>query len=221
MWTGRRILKLQKLYMKEFLNKKVILWDFDGVILNSTEVREMGFVNVLSSYPEEQVKELLKYHKENGGLSRYVKFRYFITEILNEPLNDKKVDAMSSQFSEIMKTSLGSNDQLIDEVINFIGLHFQNFNMHIVSGSDGEELRFLCDKLNISNYFKSIQGSPEPKISLVKNILSQYNYEKPTVCLVGDSINDFDAANQNQIDFFAYNNKALKLKGLNYIDSFL
>lgn len=207
--------------MKEFLNKKVILWDFDGVILNSMEVREMGFVNVLSSYPEEQVKELLKYHKENGGLSRYVKFRYFIKEILNEPLNEKKVDAMSSQFSEIMKTSLGSNDQLIDEVINFIRLHFQNFNMHIVSGSDGEELRFLCDKLNISNYFKSIQGSPESKISLVKNILSQYNYEKPTVCLVGDSINDFDAANQNQIDFFAYNNKALKLKGLNYIDSFL
>ena len=207
--------------MKEFLNKKVILWDFDGVILNSMEVREMGFVNVLSSYPEEQVKELLKYHKENGGLSRYVKFRYFIQEILNEQPNEKKVDTMASQFSEIMRSSLGSRDLLIQEVINFIKLHFQVFNMHIVSGSDEEELRFLCDKLNISGYFKTIQGSPESKISLVNNILSQYNYEKPTVCLVGDSINDFDAANQNQIDFFAYNNKALKLKGLNYIDSFL
>ena len=207
--------------MKEFLNKRVILWDFDGVILNSMEVRELGFVKVFSRYPEEQVKQLLKYHKENGGLSRYVKFRYFIKEILNEPPNEKKVDTMASQFSEIMRSSLGSRDLLIQEVINFIRLHFQDFNMHIVSGSDGEELRFLCDKLNISGYFKTIQGSPEPKISLVNNIIIQYNYEKPTVCLVGDSINDFDAANQNQIDFFAYNNKALKLKGLNYIDSFL
>jgi len=206
--------------MKEFINKKVILWDFDGVILDSMEVREMGFVKVLGNYPEEQVKLLLKYHKENGGLSRYVKFRYFMEEILNEPLDEKKVAAMANQFSEIMRTSLGSRDQLIHEVINFIRSQFTEFDMHIVSGSDGEELRFLCDKLEISGHFKTIQGSPEPKISLVNNILKQFKYEKSTVCLIGDSINDFDAANQNKIDFYGYNNLELKLKGLNYINSF-
>lgn len=206
--------------MKEFINKKVILWDFDGVILDSMVVREMGFVKVLENYPEEQVKLLLKYHKENGGLSRYVKFRYFMEEILNEPLDEKKVAAMANQFSEIMRTSLGSRDQLIHEVINFIRSQYTEFNMHIVSGSDGEELRFLCDKLEISGHFKTIQGSPEPKISLVKNILKQFKFEKSTVCLIGDSINDFDAANQNEIDFYGYNNLELKLKGLNYINSF-
>lgn len=206
--------------MKEFINKKVILWDFDGVILDSMEVREMGFVKVLGNYPEEQVKLLLKYHKENGGLSRYVKFRYFMEEILYEPLDEKKVAAMANQFSEIMRTSLGSRDQLIHEVINFIRSQFTEFDMHIVSGSDGEELRFLCDKLEISGHFKTIQGSPEPKISLVNNILKQFKYEKSTVCLIGDSINDFDAANQNKIDFYGYNNLELKLKGLNYINSF-
>ena len=206
--------------MKEFINKKVILWDFDGVILDSMEVREMGFVKVLGNYPEEQVKLLLKYHKENGGLSRYVKFRYFMEEILYEPLDEKKVAAMANQFSEIMRTSLGSRDQLIHEVINFIRSQFTEFDMHIVSGSDGEELRFLCDKLEISAHFKTIQGSPEPKISLVNNILKQFKFEKSTVCLIGDSINDFDAANQNKIDFYGYNNLELKLKGLNYINSF-
>ncbi len=206
--------------MKEFINKKVILWDFDGVILDSMEVREMGFTKVLENYPEEQVKLLLEYHKENGGLSRYVKFRYFLEEILNEHVDEKEVAAMANQFSQIMRTFLGSRDQLIHEVINFIRSQYTEFDMHIVSGSDGEELRFLCDKLEISGYFKTIQGSPEPKISLVKNILKQFKYEKSTVCLIGDSINDFDAANQNEIDFYGYNNLELKSKGFNYINSF-
>ena len=60
---------------------KIIFWDFDGVILNSNKVRDSGFEIVLKDFPKNQVELLLNYHRQNGGLSRYVKFRYFFEVI--------------------------------------------------------------------------------------------------------------------------------------------
>lgn len=206
--------------MKEFENKKVILWDFDGVILDSMDIREKGFRTVLSAYPEKQVEELLEYHNQNGGLSRYVKFRYFQETILQQEVDEEKVEKMAHEFSKIMKKELISKDNLIAEVLNFIQAHHTKHTMHIVSGSDGEELRFLCKKLGISRYFNTIQGSPEPKISLVNKIIKEFKYKNFEVCLIGDSINDYEAAHKNNIDFYGYNNSTLKSKGLDYIQSF-
>lgn len=206
--------------MKEFENKNVILWDFDGVILNSMDVREIGFREVLSAYPEDQVKKLLDYHNENGGLSRYVKFRYFLEEIRGEEANKDKIASLAEEYSAIMRKELPTKERLIPEVMNFIEAEHYRYEMHIVSGSDGEELRFLAKELEISGFFKTIQGSPRPKISLVEDILEECEYQRQEVCLVGDSINDYEAAKANDIDFFGYNNDSLKKRGLKYIHTF-
>ena len=63
---------------------KTILWDFDGVILDSMKIRDWGFKEILKKFNKEDVKSLLKYHRENGGLSRYVKIRYFFEILLLE-----------------------------------------------------------------------------------------------------------------------------------------
>lgn len=206
--------------MKEFANKKNILWDFDGVILDSMKIRSEGFRRVLRSYPTSEVEELIKYHLKNGGLSRYVKFRYFFEKIRREEIKEEKVQELAGQYSEIMRSALTSTERLIPEVNNFIRSQAENFRMHIVSGSDGEELRFLCNKLGIDRYFLSIEGSPTPKIELVNHILAKNGYEKEKSCLIGDSVNDLEAAEKNGIKFFGYNNEELKGIAKNYIEVF-
>ena len=69
-------------------NYNVILWDFDGVLIDSMEIRELGFRKLFQDFSIEEVEELIKFHKENGGLSRYVKIKYFYEEILQRPLLD-------------------------------------------------------------------------------------------------------------------------------------
>jgi len=206
--------------MIDFTGKTVIFWDFDGVILDSMPTREYGFKNVLEKYPNNEVEKLLDFHRKNGGLSRYVKFRYFFEEIRNETLSNEKLSKLTDSYSEIMRERLCLRENLISETINYIKKHQHNYTMHIVSGSDGNELRYLCNQLIISQYFKTIEGSPTPKIELVRDLLKKFNYNKEELCLIGDSINDFDAAKSNKIDFFGYNNKSLKNKGKNYIISF-
>ena len=127
------------------MNKiKVIFWDFDGVILNSNEVRDSGFEIVLKDFPKNQVELLLNYHRQNGGLSRYVKFRYFFEVIRGEKVSNKQIQDYASKFSEIMLNILTNKDLLINDSLSFIKKNKEKYRMHIVSGSDGKELKLLC-----------------------------------------------------------------------------
>lgn len=199
---------------------KIILWDYDGVIMDSMPIRGRGFEEVLKEYPKEQVAELMAFHELNGGLSRYVKFRYFFEKIRGESITEEQVLALAEQFSSIMFELLLDEKLLITDSVSFIKANHQNYEMHIVSGSDGNELRAICKGLGLDGYFKTINGSPTPKKQLVKDVLSSNGYAPEEVVLIGDSINDFEAAQVNGISFCGYNNLSLQTISSNYIKSF-
>lgn len=206
--------------MVKLKNKKNILWDFDGVIMDSMPVRNKGFELVLKDFPQAQVQELMKFHLKNGGLSRYVKFRYFFEEIRNEDVSDDEVAIWASKFSDVMKKELLNKELLILDTCNFVEANRNKFEMHIVSGSDQEELRFLCKKLDLNSSFISINGSPTPKKKLVEDLLVEFNYKIEETVLIGDSVNDYDAAKINGLEFLGYNNPSLKKMGSGYIENF-
>jgi HAD superfamily hydrolase (TIGR01549 family) len=187
--------------------------------MDSMKVRDQGFEEVLKDFPQNQVETLIDFHRKNGGLSRYVKFKYFFEEIRGESITQKDINYWASMFSNIMKELLIDKKLLIKETVDFISRESKTKTMHIVSGSDQNELRYLCEKVEIDKYFKSIHGSPTPKNSLVKEILVKEKYDLKTCVLIGDSINDFEAADINGISFMGYNNLDLKDKGI-YINSF-
>ncbi len=197
---------------------KNILFDFDGVILDSMPVREHGFRKIFEHYDKNSVEKLIKYHTLNGGLSRYVKIRYFYEELLNEEVKEGRILELAKEFSVIMKKELINKKYLISDTVWFIKNNFKNYNFHIVSGSDERELQYLCKELELEKYFISIHGSPTPKNNLVKSVLDTNNYNQNETILIGDSINDLEAAKVNQLKFFGYNNEYLMR--YNYITTF-
>ncbi len=199
---------------------KNILWDFDGVILDSMPIRDYGFRKIFEDFNTEDVDRILDYHKQNGGLSRYVKIRYFYENILNKDINDDEINIYAEQFSMIMKRELINRKYLIGDSVEFIKNHYKKYNFHIVSGSDEKELKYLCKQLDIKDYFISINGSPTHKNDLVKNLLEKYNYNKNETILIGDSMNDYSAAKINSLDFYGYNNIELKIYSKRYLDDY-
>jgi HAD superfamily hydrolase (TIGR01549 family) len=197
-----------------------IIFDFDGVILDSMPIRKLGFVEALRDFPQEKVAALLEYHEQNGGLSRYHKFEYFYREILQQPFEQSDILQLADAFSSIMKARLTDPSNLIQETLDFIKNNRNRYRFFIASGSDEKELRFLCDALGISQFFESIHGSPTPKIKLVENILREFKLNSEETILIGDAHNDFEAASRNTIAFFGFNNIELKNLGSGYIYSF-
>ena len=195
------------------MNKiQTLFWDFDGVIMNSNAVRDRGFEEVLKEYPQTEVDALMAFHRENGGLSRYVKFRHFFEDIRRESITEAEVNIWADKFSKIMTQLLINPELLIQETLNFIKANTEKYTMHIVSGSDQTELRHICKSLDIAQYFLSIHGSPTPKNNLVADLLEEKSYNKSTCLLIGDSRNDFEAAQVNAILFMGYGNENIKTK---------
>jgi phosphoglycolate phosphatase-like HAD superfamily hydrolase len=193
-------------------NIKVVFWDFDGVLMDSNSIRDLGFERVLAEFPKDQVNQLLKFHQANGGLSRYVKFRYFFEEVRGESITDKEVFIWAESFSVIMKELLVDPNLLILETVNFVKENQGKYIMHITSGSDQDELQYICKTLDIDHLFKSIHGSPKPKKVWVGELIKENKYSREECVLIGDSINDWEAANENNINFLAYNNTGLSVK---------
>ena len=197
---------------------KTILWDFDGVILNSMKIKGDGFLELFKMYDTEHLKKIEKYHYENGGVSRFDKISYFYNDILNEDITNDKVLNLANKFSNIIEAKLDNKNNLIVETVGFIKGHFKKYNFHIVSGAEHFELNRLCDNFELTQYFISIDGSPTKKDLLVKNVMNKYRYKNVETILIGDAMTDYNASVKNNIEFYGYNNQ--DLKQFKYIDSF-
>jgi HAD superfamily hydrolase (TIGR01549 family) len=199
---------------------KNILFDFDGVILDSMPIRDYGFKKIFEYFDDALVSQLLNYHNENGGLSRYVKIKYFYNEILDKEILEEEIDDYASNFSKIMKKELVNKKYLIVDTLEFIKNNFKKYNLHIVSGSDERELKYLCKKLEIDRYFQSINGSPTEKNKLVESVLLDNEYLTKETILIGDSINDYVASEVNGIDFYGFNNTSLINISEQYLENY-
>ena len=198
---------------------KNILFDFDGVIIDSMAVREFGFIKIFEEFPKEKVHELIKFHYKNGGMSRFLKIQHFFNKILNQNISDDEVAQYADKFSKLMRNELVKKSYLISQTVDFIKANYKKYNLHIVSGSEVNELNFLVQKLDLKQYFISVHGSPTPKNILVQNLLKDINYKQSETILIGDSINDFEAAQFNNIKFVGFNNPKLKKLG-HYLEHF-
>ena len=198
---------------------KQILFDFDGVIIDSMPIKSAGFRKIFNDFDPNLVNKLIEYHNINGGLSRYVKIKYFFEELLSTSIEETDILRYADAFSQIVKKELSNKDYLISDVINFLQNNQGKYTFHIVSGADEMELKYLCEVLGISQYFKSIHGSPTHKNDLVKQVLKENHYNRTETILIGDSINDHEAAEVNGIGFYGYNNPDLKLIASNYLES--
>ena len=200
---------------------KNILFDFDGVILDSMPIRDYGFKEIFKDFDDDLVNKLLEYHNQNGGLSRYVKIKYFYNKLLKQEISEDKIINYADNFSKIMKIKLVDKRYLIADTLKFIKESYKKYNLHIVSGSDEKELQYLCKELGIDSFFQSVNGSPTHKNILVENVLATNRYIESETILIGDSVNDYDAATENNLVFYGFNNPNLINVSKNYLDNYM
>ena len=106
--------------MIDFLDRyNFLVFDCDGVILDSNRIKTDGFKFALAKYPVEKVEQLISFHQTKGGISRYEKFEYFFKKILG--LDDFESNYQNSllKFSSYMDKELFKVN-LVEGVEDFI-----------------------------------------------------------------------------------------------------
>lgn len=184
---------------------KTIFWDFDGVIFDSDKIRTNGFKYALRKYDTFKIETLVDYHRNNGGLSRYHKFQWFISTF---KINDNPLNTMLEEYSSYMQDNLFDHNLLYrDALVAIRKLHEAGATQYIVSGSDQKELRSLVEYLHLNTYFKGVYGSPSSKFK----ILSELGASTENGYFIGDTINDFNASKYADLTFVScrYKNETL------------
>ena len=177
-----------------------IIFDFDGVLVESNEIRFNGFRKLFEGYPQGEIERLVSYAKANGGVSRYKKIEYFFNEIRQEPITGELVNQWAAKFSELVEQDI-VEAKPVEGSLKFLEDYFSHFDFAIVSGSDQTELRRICEKRKIDHFFKIILGSPTEKKDNIATLLSNLNWRHDQSLYVGDSNNDLEAAKSNNLDF--------------------
>ena len=213
------------------LNKsyKHIIFDFDGVLAETNYIRFEGFELLFKDYPSDQVNRLVQYAMNNGGISRYEKIRLFFEQIRQESISDDRVQFLAKRYSDLVKEKVADAEPVRGS-LEFLNRYHRDYGFVVVSGSDQEELREVCRLRKIDHFFVEILGSPTAKELNIAFLLAKTGWDKKECLFVGDSINDYEAAQKNDIDFLARNTgltdwgsvKALSaLNDLSELDSFL
>lgn len=179
-----------------------IIFDFDGVLAETNEIRFWGFTVLFADLPADVMARFMDFVRANGGLSRYGKIRYLFAGILGRPVSEDEVADLAGRYSEIVRQKVIEAEP-VEGSLEFLAEYRGRFEFAIVSGSDQQELRQVCRARGIDGYFRAILGSPKEKRENITDLLAREGWDPRATLYVGDSQNDYHAAVGAGIDFVA------------------
>lgn len=178
---------------------KALIFDFDGVIVESADIKTEAFKKLFSDYPKKS-GEIINYHLLNAGISRYVKFRYVYGHILRKTLSKNKEIELGKNFSQIVLQKI-INAPLVSGAEEFLDRYKNSYQFFIASGTPEDELCNIINAKGLQGYFKEIHGSPKEKRGIINSIIQKHGFSSDGVVYVGDSESDRLAAEKSGIAF--------------------
>ncbi|NWF51026.1 MAG: HAD family hydrolase [Ignavibacteriaceae bacterium] len=179
---------------------KNLIFDFDGVIADSVNVKTEAFRKMYLPFGNEIAGKVVEHHLNNGGMSRFKKFRLYHKEFLNIDLSDEEIKKLSDEFSSIVIQSV-IEAPYVKNADKFLIQNKDNFRMWIVSGTPTDEIRIIVSAKNIDLFFQGVYGSPETKDYWTKKIIEDNRLINDETIFIGDAIADYEAAKFCNISF--------------------
>jgi len=76
--------------------------DFDGVVLESAEVKTQAFAKVYAGAEPETIGTILSYQRRHGGVSCREKFRYFERMLFGREPTAERIESLSDRLAHIV-----------------------------------------------------------------------------------------------------------------------
>ena len=191
-------------------SKRIFIFDFDAVLVDSVEIKTKAFAYLYESYGTDVVKNVIKFHRENGGMSRYEKFRYFHNNFLQMDISKDEINRLSKNFSKfavdavVKANCISGSEDFLKKLLK------KQLPTFVVSATPQKEIKEIIKRRNWAKYFNDIFGSPNTKSENINIILKNNSEITLKDCIFfGDALSDLDAAESHKIDFIGIQNDIL------------
>lgn len=180
--------------------KPGLIFDCDGVLLNSNRLKQRAFLKTLEQFGFERktIHRFSRFQTARFGLSRYRLFEELLS--WDDPACSRvSHEELLLAFGTLMRLdyTAARTTPGLRSVLHSLRKQFRLF---IVSGSDQAELRELLGQRDWGTYFDEVLGSPTSKSENIKTLLGLVK-DIRMVAFIGDAEADFTAASAHGLRF--------------------
>ena len=179
---------------------RAIAFDFDGVLVESVEVKTRAVASLFAAEGAEHVQDILDYHLKHLGVSRFEKFRIIYRDILKRPLTEEQSRSLGERFSKLVFDEVVAAPW-VDGAEEFLSTHCECYPFFVISGTPEEELKEIIRRRGMNKYFSEVLGAPRSKEELLCEIMMRHRLAPLELVFVGDSGTDWIAARETGIPF--------------------
>jgi len=181
------------------INIDCVFLDFDGVIKDSIDVKSNAFENLFLSFGESVAKKVRSHHEKNGGVSRFEKIPLYLSWAGVE-VDHHLVLEYSDRFSDLVMQKV-IESEWVPGIQDFLEEKFGNIQLFVVTATPQAEIDEIIEQLEIAHYFTAVVGAPTSKRNAIQALLHEFLINAERAVMIGDSISDYMAAQDNQIGF--------------------
>lgn len=183
-----------------------IFFDFDGVIAESVNAKTEAFREMYIEHGSEIADKVVDYHINNGGVSRFEKFKYWEKEFFNRDISEDEVQRLANEFSKLVLNRVINSEEVVG-VGEFLKKYSKTLNFWIITGTPTTEIEIIAKERSLTQYFHGIHGSPENKKYWTEYLINQYNLNRDETLFLGDATTDYDAARHSNLLFALRDNE--------------
>ncbi|MHC9543668.1 MAG: HAD family hydrolase [Vulcanimicrobiota bacterium] len=181
---------------------KAVIFDFDGVLVESVDIKTKAFGQLFESEGEDIVKKVIDYHLLNTGVSRFDKFKYIYKEFLKRPLPNDEFEKLCSQFANLFMENV-VKAPYVKGAREFIEKHHNDLLLFVASATPQKEIEEIVTKRYMRHYFKKVYGAPKSKSDAAQEVLNDFSFHHEEAVFIGDALSDHKAAQNNNLFFIA------------------
>lgn len=178
---------------------EVIFYDFDGVLVESNQVKIDAFRRLYAPHGEAVVERVIAEHVRQEGISRTVKIKRFHQEFLGIELSEAEQAELAETFSGMVEEAVVACDA-VPGAMQALAMPGER-RQFVVSGTPEEELRRIVAARGMQDHFQGVHGSPRTKMEIVGGLLRDLRVAPERALFVGDAITDFEAARHTGVPF--------------------
>ena len=183
---------------------RAVIFDFDGVILESADIKTQAFLDLFADYPEHR-EAILRHHLDNLGISRFRKFEWIYSKLFGRTLEENESRHLGEAFSSIVLGKI-LTCAYVPGAIDCLDALKGSLALFVASGTPQQELELIIEKRGLTSFFTEIWGTPATKVEIVRSVLERFGFENREILFIGDGLSDFQAAAEVGVPFLAREN---------------
>lgn len=186
------------------LNYSTFVFDFDGTLVQSDEIKKEVFIRVADKYGGgEIIKNLLE------GDFKGTRVDYFEETLKNLGVirsGDRVVSEMVASFTEICEEEISNCSEIEGASDLLEHLKAEKINICINSATPTSTLVKIVNNRGWNYYFDSIRGAETSKMENLEQIRKNKSAEKKDIVFIGNGQDDYQSALQYGVSFIAIGN---------------